>query len=49
MIEEDHGAEAECHFCRNTYDFSEEELENYTKKLIKKKGAPNWLLLFKRG
>ncbi len=28
MIEEDHGAEAECHFCRNTYDFSEEELEN---------------------
>ncbi|MBF2516504.1 Hsp33 family molecular chaperone HslO [Listeria marthii] len=27
MIEEDHGAEAECHFCRNTYDFSEKELE----------------------
>lgn len=26
MIEEDHGAEAECHFCRTTYHFSEEEL-----------------------
>lgn len=26
MIEEDHGAEAMCHFCRTTYHFSEEEL-----------------------
>ncbi|WP_239256339.1 Hsp33 family molecular chaperone HslO [Listeria ilorinensis] len=27
MIEEDHGAEAECHFCRNHYHFDEAELE----------------------
>ena len=27
MIEEDHGAEAECHFCRNKYEYSEEELQ----------------------
>lgn len=27
MINEDHGAEAECHFCRNKYQFSEEELQ----------------------
>ncbi|MCU5747023.1 Hsp33 family molecular chaperone HslO [Staphylococcus sp. SQ8-PEA] len=26
MIEEDHGAEAQCHFCRNKYQYSEEEL-----------------------
>ncbi|GGA71038.1 Hsp33 family molecular chaperone HslO [Ornithinibacillus halotolerans] len=28
MIEEDHGAEASCHFCNETYRFSEEELES---------------------
>ena len=27
MIEKDHGAEAECHFCRNKYQFSEAELQ----------------------
>ncbi|MEP9853571.1 Hsp33 family molecular chaperone HslO [Staphylococcus aureus] len=27
MIDKDHGAEAECHFCRSKYDFSEEELQ----------------------
>jgi len=27
MIDEDHGAEATCHFCNQTYHFSEEELE----------------------
>lgn len=27
MIEEDHGAEAECHFCRSKYEYSEEELQ----------------------
>lgn len=27
MIHEDHGAEAMCHFCNETYQFSEEELE----------------------
>ncbi|WP_163655618.1 Hsp33 family molecular chaperone HslO [Listeria sp. PSOL-1] len=27
MIDEDHGAEAECHFCRKKYQFSEAELE----------------------
>lgn len=27
MIEEDHGAEAVCHFCRTKYHFTEEELE----------------------
>lgn len=26
MIKEDHGAEAECHFCRTKYQYSEEEL-----------------------
>src|SRR5699024_2398580 len=26
MIEEDHGAEANCHFCNETYTFTEEEL-----------------------
>lgn len=27
MIEEDHGAELTCHFCRTAYQFSQEELE----------------------
>lgn len=27
MIDEDHGAEAVCHFCRTQYQFSEDELE----------------------
>ncbi|WP_309091484.1 Hsp33 family molecular chaperone HslO [Domibacillus sp.] len=27
MINEDHGAEAQCHFCNEKYQFSEEELE----------------------
>lgn len=28
MIEEDHGAEVVCHFCRTAYTFSEEDLES---------------------
>jgi len=28
MIDEDHGAEAVCHFCRNNYYYTEEELED---------------------
>jgi molecular chaperone Hsp33 len=28
MIEEDHGAEASCHFCNEVYQFSEEDLRN---------------------
>lgn len=28
MIDEDHGAEAECHFCRTTYHYSEDELRD---------------------
>ena len=27
MVNEDHGAEAECHFCRTKYNFTENELE----------------------
>lgn len=33
MIEKDHGAKAECHFCNKKFEFSEEEL----KKILKKK------------
>ncbi|WP_153733464.1 Hsp33 family molecular chaperone HslO [Sporosarcina obsidiansis] len=29
MIDEDHGAEAQCHFCLETYQFSEQELKEY--------------------
>ena len=28
MIDEDHGAEAVCHFCGNKYQYSEGELED---------------------
>ena len=28
MAQEDHGAELTCHFCRSTYRFTQEELEN---------------------
>ncbi|MDN6409519.1 MAG: Hsp33 family molecular chaperone HslO, partial [Tetragenococcus halophilus] len=35
MIEEDHGAEAECHFCRKKYDYSVDELEKLKEKSIK--------------
>ncbi|MFC2948849.1 Hsp33 family molecular chaperone HslO [Virgibacillus sediminis] len=31
MIDEDHGAEANCHFCNETYHFSEEELKGLLK------------------
>ncbi|WP_099158878.1 Hsp33 family molecular chaperone HslO [Virgibacillus ndiopensis] len=31
MIDEDHGAEAVCHFCNETYTFTETELENLKK------------------
>lgn len=29
MIDEDHGAEAECHFCRNKFTFTEGELKEF--------------------
>lgn len=32
MIDEDHGAEAVCHFCNETYHFSESELEQLKRK-----------------
>lgn len=32
MIDEDHGAEAVCHFCRSKYEFTEEELEELKAK-----------------
>ena len=28
MIDEDHGAEAVCHFCGNKYQYTESELED---------------------
>jgi len=31
MITEDKGAEVNCHFCNETYDFTEEELERLKK------------------
>ena len=37
MIEEDGGAEAQCHFCMETYEYSQQELESFIDeiKLIK--------------
>jgi molecular chaperone Hsp33 len=32
MIEEDHGAEASCHFCNEVYHFSEDDLRNLIKE-----------------
>ncbi|WP_193018686.1 Hsp33 family molecular chaperone HslO [Staphylococcus equorum] len=32
MIDKDHGAEVECHFCRNKYKFSEDELHGLIEK-----------------
>jgi molecular chaperone Hsp33 len=32
MINEDHGAEAECHYCRKKYRFTEEELREILEK-----------------
>ncbi|WP_253345440.1 Hsp33 family molecular chaperone HslO [Staphylococcus equorum] len=32
MIDKDHGAEVECHFCRNKYNFSEDELHGLIEK-----------------
>lgn len=37
MIDEDHGAEAVCHFCNNKYNFTEEELELLKQKAIEMK------------
>lgn len=34
MIDEDHGAQAVCHFCRTTYQFNEEELEELKEAAI---------------
>lgn len=34
MIDEDHGAEAVCHFCRNKYHYSEEELEDLKEEAV---------------
>lgn len=33
MINEDHGAEAECHFCRNKYQYTENELQKLLEKM----------------
>jgi len=33
MINEDHGAEAECHFCRTKYQYSESELQELLEKM----------------
>jgi molecular chaperone Hsp33 len=34
MIEEDHGAEAVCHFCRTKYQFNEEELKELKEEAV---------------
>lgn len=33
MIEQDHGAEAVCHFCNNKYHYTEEDLEDLKKEI----------------
>lgn len=33
MIDEDHGAEATCHFCNNKYDFTEDDLNNILQEM----------------
>lgn len=33
MIDEDQGAEAQCHFCLKTYQYSEQELEGFIEKM----------------
>ncbi|WP_301109252.1 Hsp33 family molecular chaperone HslO [Sporosarcina sp.] len=33
MIDEDHGAEAQCHFCLETYQYSEQELKGYINEI----------------
>lgn len=33
MIDEDHGAEAQCHFCLETYQYSEDELKGYINEI----------------
>lgn len=33
MIDEDHGAEAQCHFCLETYQYSEEELQQFINEM----------------
>ncbi|ARD48473.1 Hsp33 family molecular chaperone [Sporosarcina sp. P37] len=33
MIDEDHGAEAQCHFCLETYQYSEQELREFLSEL----------------
>ncbi|RLK63614.1 Hsp33 family molecular chaperone HslO [Atopobacter sp. AH10] len=37
MIDEDHGAEAVCHFCHNAYQFTEEELRDLIHVIQEKK------------
>lgn len=41
MIDEDHGAEAVCHFCNHKYHFTEEELEALKQKAIAMKEEAN--------
>lgn len=33
MIDEDGGAEAECHFCLEKYHYSQEELEGFIREI----------------